>query len=359
VGYFSGRLQKGNFSKKMKSLLIQIGCLFLILVFFFRSNKQPVPVEPLEGVLYSLYTSSSGLVSAPINVSTAGVNIIANSTSTAVAGSTTATGRYGTLMPAADIVSNENARIADIFNASSPEAINRKDDTRMRINVCAMGTDIPTEFVAVKSTRSASKYVVVSEDYLNKLVAKKADMAVSEEKKKAAESKKVEKKKRALRRKKQKAAARRSGKNGKGAEKKSSNKKGGAKTVWDFNKLNYITKNSDRSYFLEYNEERAGNIKVKVYSVTPFEEGEIIKFIITNEANEYFFIRDVILEENKTIKGVRKIVPAKFYCNKMVSPAGELTGLAVIKNNKGKQLRLSVAELKKKNRLIRVVFEMP
>jgi len=117
--------------------------------------------------------------------------------------------------------------------------------------------------------------------------------------------------------------------------------------------LNNIVKNSSKTYFFQDKEQTLRNVTVKIYSISPWQDKDIIKFQITNAQREYFFIANLSLYEDT------ELVTAEFYNESLIAPEKTLDGIVVVPRQQQKQLTLKLIESADREGSFAVAFDTP
>ncbi|MDD5688536.1 MAG: hypothetical protein PHE88_11975 [Elusimicrobia bacterium] len=123
--------------------------------------------------------------------------------------------------------------------------------------------------------------------------------------------------------------------------------------VFNFNTLNNIIKKADKTYFFSGKENTINDVTVRIYSTTPWQEKNIVKFKVINSQQKYFFIANVSLYEQQ------QLIAAEIYNEPLVAP--EKTGefIVLLPIQKQKQITLKLTESGDKGRVFSIAFDIP
>ena len=123
--------------------------------------------------------------------------------------------------------------------------------------------------------------------------------------------------------------------------------------TYNFYILNNIVKNSDKTYFFSSKEQNTRDVTVRVYSISPWQDKDILKFQVINAQRQYFFIADISLYDGD------QIIPADLYNDPLVAPDKTMEGIMLIPRQKQKQLTFKLTESGVRNRLFTITFNTP
>ncbi|HAX61068.1 MAG TPA: hypothetical protein DCX95_00690 [Elusimicrobia bacterium] len=125
--------------------------------------------------------------------------------------------------------------------------------------------------------------------------------------------------------------------------------------TYNFFVLNNIVKESDKIYFFTEKEKTIGDVTVSIYSTTPYKDKDILKFRVINNQQQYFFISNISLYEQK------QLIFANYYNESLVGPEKTLECIALMPRQKQKYLTLKLIESggKNKNRNFSIDFNTP
>lgn len=123
--------------------------------------------------------------------------------------------------------------------------------------------------------------------------------------------------------------------------------------LYNFYVLNNIVKNSDKTYFFSGKEQNTRDVTVRVYSILPWQDKDILKFQVINSQKQYFFIADISLYDGE------QIISAELYNDPLAAPDKILEGIMVIPRQKQKQLTFKLTESGVSNRLFSIIFNTP
>jgi ribosomal protein S17 len=123
--------------------------------------------------------------------------------------------------------------------------------------------------------------------------------------------------------------------------------------TYNFFVLNNIIKDSDKTYFFTQKEKKIGDVTVRLYLTTPWKDKDILKFQVINNQQQYFFISNISLYEQK------QLILADYYNEPLVGPEKTLECIVLMPRQKQKYLTLKLVESGGKNRNFSVDFNTP
>jgi len=117
--------------------------------------------------------------------------------------------------------------------------------------------------------------------------------------------------------------------------------------------LNNIIKNSDKTYYFSTSPMTRGDVTLKVYSLTPYDQKCVLKFQVTNSQQKYFFISNVAVYEGKNL------IKSELFYDPLVGPEKTLECIALVAEQKNKTLTIKVTESGGSGRKLEVSFKTP
>lgn len=120
-----------------------------------------------------------------------------------------------------------------------------------------------------------------------------------------------------------------------------------------FSSLNKQITASSKTFFFSNSVKEISDVKVKVLSMTPWQDKAILKFQIANQGTQYFFIASAALFDGS------RPVPAELFHDPMVPSERTAEGIALIPRSSAGPLTLKVIESGGKNRTFAVTFTAP
>jgi len=123
-----------------------------------------------------------------------------------------------------------------------------------------------------------------------------------------------------------------------------------AHIVYDFNVLNSVVRNSQSSYFFAAKTEAIRNVTVRVVSITPYKNSDILTIEVTNEQNDYFFLEGAAVYQDSRDLG------ARFFMDPLVAPGKTQTILALLPRLSRANLTLVLSESAGQGRRFKVDF---
>jgi len=117
--------------------------------------------------------------------------------------------------------------------------------------------------------------------------------------------------------------------------------------------LNNIIKNSDKTYYFSTSPMTKGDVTLKVYSLTPYDQKCVLKFQVTNSQQKYFFISNVAVYEGKNL------IKSELFYDPLVGPEKTLECIALMAEQKNKTLTIKVTESGGSGRKLEVSFKTP
>lgn len=120
-----------------------------------------------------------------------------------------------------------------------------------------------------------------------------------------------------------------------------------------FSSLNKQITASSKTFFFSNSVKEISDVKVKVLSMTPWQDKAILKFQIANQGTQYFFIASAALFDGS------RPVPAELFHDPMVPSERTAECIALMPRSNAGPLTLKVIESGGKNRTFAVTFTAP
>lgn len=110
---------------------------------------------------------------------------------------------------------------------------------------------------------------------------------------------------------------------------------------------------STKNYYFTGNSKTIRDVTVTVYSITPYNDRNILKIKVRNDQKDYFFISGIEINTDK------KPIEIKTYSEPLVAPNRTLEALVLLQKYDNREYMLKLTESSGKNRTFIVKFKIP